>query len=209
LQRKELDPILGGGYVAYCSPTGTCHRASSVSIKVPNGLVYGVDRLIYVPSSIDGKVRVFSLSAATKMLELVNTIELGMPLDNLAVDANGDMWVPGFPDAWSFMRWLANPLEEAAASTLMRVSEIRDWNRDEVRTTEYIKAKYKVDKMLEDREMKVVSGITTVRHDVKTGRLFMGSKLFGHELLEELADELQVYWMLTLWSANLDESSYQ
>ena len=171
--------------------------------------MHGVNRLIYVPSSIDGKVRVFSLSAATKMLELVNTIELGMPLDNLAVDANGDMWVPGFPDAWSFMRWLANPLEEAAVSTLMRVSEIRDWNRDEVRTTEYVKAKYKVDKMLEDREMKVVSGITTVRHDVKTGRLFMGSKSSCDELLEELTDGMQVYWMLALWSANPDESSCQ
>ena len=173
---RELDPILGGGYVTYCSPTGNCHRASRGTIKFANGLVRGVDGLIYVPSSVDGKVRIFRLDRTTNMLIHLNTIELRMPLDNLAVDANGDIWVPGAPDAISLMRWIASPQEEKSPNTVLRISLAGGWNNNGQKKAGLSKATYKVDKILEDAETKVMSGITTVRTDVKTGRLFMGGK---------------------------------
>ncbi|KAF2676882.1 calcium-dependent phosphotriesterase [Lentithecium fluviatile CBS 122367] len=167
--RKKLDPILGGGNLAYCSSTSSCHRASPLNLKFPNGLVRGADGLIYVPSTIDGKVRVFRLNSANELLQHIDTIELRMPLDNLAVDANGDLWVPGAPDFWSLMRWVEHPLVEPAKVAVLRVKKVGGWKNSGKGNTEYV-----VEKMLEDGEVKVLSGITTVRHDVKTGRLFMG-----------------------------------
>jgi hypothetical protein len=35
---------------------------------------------------------------------------------------------------------------------------------------------YRVEKMLEDREGTTIGGATTVRHDSKTGRLFVGGE---------------------------------
>jgi hypothetical protein len=35
--------------------------------------------------------------------------------------------------------------------------------------------KYEVKKMLEDRESAVLNGATTVLHDIKTGKLFIGA----------------------------------
>ena len=35
---------------------------------------------------------------------------------------------------------------------------------------------YRVEKVIEDKDAKVLSGSTTVRHDVKTGRLFVSGK---------------------------------
>jgi hypothetical protein len=42
---------------------------------------------------------------------------------------------------------------------------------------------YEVKKMLEDREAKTLAGVTAIRHDVKTGRLFMSSKYNGKKLV--------------------------
>jgi hypothetical protein len=120
------------------------------------------------------------------MLESINTIDLHMGLDNLSVDPNGDIWVPGFPDIWSVIGWMANPLEENALSTIFRIRMAEGWKKDGLRAAEYAQAEYAVDKMLEDREAKVVGGITTARHDVKTGRLFLGSKLFNDGVLQNL-----------------------
>jgi hypothetical protein len=111
------------------------------------------------------------------MLIHIDTIELRMPLDNLAVDANGDMWVPGAPDAWKLLNWIANPLDVKSPNSVLKIGSVRGWGRADLGSNKHAKTEYTVDKMLEDGESKIVSGITTVRHDVKTGRLFMGSKL--------------------------------
>ncbi|KAJ4307399.1 hypothetical protein N0V94_009736, partial [Neodidymelliopsis sp. IMI 364377] len=86
--RKQLEPLIGGGTIAYCSASGTCHSATAApswdirkNLKFPNGLTRGDDGLIYVPSSADGSVRVFSLQP-NQTLQLLHTIRVGMPLDN-------------------------------------------------------------------------------------------------------------------------------
>ena len=160
MKRKKLDYLIGGGNVAYCSGSA-CFPATVDTLKFPNGLTRGKDGLIYVPSSVDGKVHVFELQS-DKMLKKVDAIPVGMPLDNISPDLNGDLWVAGFPSMFKMMKAFEHPFEYDSPSTIFRIKKMP--------------AAYRVDKLLEDDEGKIVSGVTTVRHDVKTGRLFMGCK---------------------------------
>tara|TARA_R110002003_G_scaffold296_2_gene18592 strand:+ start:1147 stop:2304 length:1158 start_codon:yes stop_codon:yes gene_type:complete len=196
--RRELDPFIGGGDVAYCSPSGACHTAVTGSepveqlpkdlrpaqplykeylstllshlpkpgLKFPNGLTRGFDGLIYVPSSVDGRIRVYTLTNANT-LKLIDEIHTGMPLDNISPDANGDLYVAGFPNFLKVTKALADPLNLDAPATVLRIRKTVDVERRKV--------DYRVEKVLEDGEGKVLSGSTTVRHDVKTGRLWIGA----------------------------------
>jgi hypothetical protein len=161
--------ITGGGSVAYCSPTGTCHTASSNNrLKYPNGLSKGTDGLVYVPSSADGTVKVFSLQH-DNTLKLEHNIRTGIPLDNISPDANGDIYAAAFPIMMKTFKGLADPYGETSPSTVIRI-------RKTVANELDGEARYVVEKIIEDREGEIISGATTVRHDVKTGRLFIGGK---------------------------------
>ncbi|KAH7084118.1 hypothetical protein FB567DRAFT_528431 [Paraphoma chrysanthemicola] len=198
--RRELDPIIGGGDVAFCALNGECHTAvdgtepveqlpkelraaqpkykeyldsllsnlPKPGLKFPNGLTRGFDGLIYLPSSVDGRVRVYAPTKANT-LKVIEEIHVGMPLDNISPDANGDLYVPGFPDYLQVKKALDDPLNPdlRAPASVMRIRKTVD--------VEKKKVLYHVDKVLEDKEGKVLTGSTTVRHDVKTGRLWIGA----------------------------------
>jgi hypothetical protein len=162
--------ITGGGSVAYCSPTGACHTASSNNrLKYPNGLSKGTDGLIYVPSSADGTVKVFSLQH-DKTLKLEHNIRTGIPLDNISPDANGDLYAAAFPIAMKTLKGMADPYGKTTPSTVIRISKAVENEFDDAQ------ARYVVEKVIEDKEGEIISGATTVRHDVKTGRLFIGGE---------------------------------
>jgi hypothetical protein len=55
--------------------------------------------------------------------------------------------------------------------TIWRIRKTVDVGKSGVRSVDY-----RVEKVLEDKDSKVLSGSTTVRHDVKTGRLFISGK---------------------------------
>ncbi|KAH3996503.1 hypothetical protein HBI56_137760 [Parastagonospora nodorum] len=198
--RRELDPIIGGGTVAFCNLNSECHtavtgaepaielplaaknpeplykeyltKALSVfpkpGLKFPNGLTRGFDNLIYVPSTIDGQIRVYALTPSNT-LQLIDTIRTGMPLDNISPDANGDLYVAGFPDFRAALKGLHDPLNVDAPSSVLRIRKTVDVERQKV--------DYRVEKVVEDKSGKVISGATSVRHDVKTGRLFIGAAI--------------------------------
>jgi hypothetical protein len=123
-----------------------------------------------VPSSVDGYIRVYALTSSN-LLQHIDTIRTGMPIDNISPDARGDLYVPGFPSMKAAMAGMNDPLNKSVPSTILRIRKIVDVERKKV--------DYRVEKVLEDREGKIISGATTVRHDVKTGRLFMGGKLYS------------------------------
>ncbi|KAJ6199359.1 serum paraoxonase/arylesterase-like protein [Bipolaris maydis] len=200
--RREFDYFIGGGNVAYCSGTGLCHPAYSGNevdestlkpttpdlpsymphlkralsfviprpdLKFPNGLTRGADGLFYVPSAIDGQIRVFALEPQNNnTLRLLDTIHVGMPLDNISPDANGDLYVPGFPNLAQTGKSFSDPYNEISPVTIWRIRKTVD---EGTKSREY-----KVEKVIEDKASKVLSGSTTVRHDVKTGRLFVSGK---------------------------------
>ncbi|KAF2450346.1 hypothetical protein P171DRAFT_439012 [Karstenula rhodostoma CBS 690.94] len=166
--RRELDNYIGGGGVTYCSSASTCFPVTPPrTFRMPNGLARGADGLIYVPSTITGTIFVYSLTPSVEpasippTFTLVDTIHVGMPLDNLALDASGDLWIPGFPFGAQTIKWVEDPVKNKFAATVWKIKKV-----DGV---------YGLEKVLEDREAGILNGITTVRHDVKTGRLFLAA----------------------------------
>jgi hypothetical protein len=210
-QRLKLDYFIGGGNVAYCDGAGTCHPAydgredseatlknsldepiyrkylnqaliylPKSKLKFPNGLARGRDGLFYVPSTVDGQIRVLALQP-DKTLRLIDTIHVGMPLDNISPDANGDMYVAGFPNLLQSVKGLGDPYNEISPATIWRIRKTVDAGKGGVKSVDY-----RVEKVIEDREGKVLSGSTTVRHDVKTGRLFVSGKSMVMVLFEKI-----------------------
>lgn len=144
-----------------CGADNKCH--SGPSNRFPNGIVRGQDGLYYVSSSIKGKVSVYSLDANHKFTQ-IDEIDIRMPLDNLSVDANGDILAAAFPDVLKLVTSTDDPTTSIPAAAF----RIRKFD------TEDGGWRYVVTKVLEDIEAKVLSASTTVVHDPKTGRLFFG-----------------------------------
>ena len=153
----HLSPFRKTGDISYCDarscrPVGTGH-------SFPNGLALALDGLLYVPSSFSGNIKVYSTSSDGAIVQ-VDTIKLPYPLDNLSVDANGDIWVPGLPRVQETLASFDNPLGPTPAATIFRIHKTSA-------------GKYVVDKILEDSKGEVLPGATAVIHDVGTGRLFV------------------------------------
>ena len=164
--RKGFDLLLGGGSLAYCSAAGKCHLAAEKGFAYPNGIVRGHDGLFYVPNSFSNKIKVLDLLPDLTLKE-TGTIPIGMPIDNLNVDANGDIWGAGMPKASKTFASFADPFNVDAPSTIWRIRKRRDGLGHEV------------EKMLEDRDATFLGTATVAAHDVKTGRLFIGGGFAG------------------------------
>jgi len=54
--------------------------------------------------------------------------------------------------------------------TIWRIRKTVDVGENGVRSVDY-----RIEKVIEDKESEVLAGSTTVRHDAKTGRLFIGA----------------------------------
>ncbi|KAH7398376.1 hypothetical protein BKA66DRAFT_452991 [Pyrenochaeta sp. MPI-SDFR-AT-0127] len=72
---------------------------------------------------------------------------------------------------------------QGCAGEYVRIRKLVDTGPDNLRSVDY-----HVDKVIEDRESKVLAGCTTVRHGAKTGRaktgrLFIGSAIHPYLVL--------------------------
>jgi hypothetical protein len=150
--------FLGGGTVAYCNFT-SCHIAADRGFTFPNGMVKGADGMYYVPNIFANKISVMELGSDL-MLKETAVIRVGMPVDNLSVDENGDLWAAAFPKAPEMSAALADPFNKHPRSTIWRIKKQN--------------SSYVVKKMVEDRDTVAISGATTAVHDTRTGRLFIG-----------------------------------
>jgi hypothetical protein len=128
----------------------------------PNGLTRGKDGLFYIPSSMEDRIRVMELQTDLSLKE-VAVIRTGMAVDNLSTDRNGDIYAAAFPKGLKMLASLKDPYKLNSPSTIFRIRKTEDG--------------YEVKKVLEDMEGRLVGGATVARHDVKTGRLFMGGEL--------------------------------
>jgi len=161
---RELAFLTGGGSVAYCGFNNQCHIANNHKSWFANGVVKGHDGLYYVAQSAGGKIYVYSLQEDHSLLK-IDEINVGMGLDNLSVDDNGDLFVAGFPKVLALVKALEDPLTTEVPSTIFRIKKSVDGEG---------KATYEVTKALEDIEGKVLPGSTVAVHDVKTDTFFMG-----------------------------------
>lgn len=124
-----------------------------------------------------GRIGVYSLSSTG--LTKVDEIEIGMPLDNLSVDANGDIFAVAFPDMFKLIKAVNSAAETKVPGTVWRIRRVVS-ERGKVKASGT--GNYHVWKVLEDGEGSVMATGTTVAvHDAKTGRIFLGS-VFGEHL---------------------------
>jgi hypothetical protein len=128
----------------------------------PNGIKRGKDGVVYIPSAFTNSIQVRELQGDGS-LKLLHDIKIGMPVDNLAVDSKGDIYAAGMPKILELMETLDDPFNKFALSTVFRISKSPKG--------------YVHEKVVEDKERRVLSGVGTARHDAKTGRIFMGGKL--------------------------------
>ncbi|KAF2462512.1 serum paraoxonase/arylesteras-like protein [Lindgomyces ingoldianus] len=153
--RKKLDPLLGGGSLTYHDDWWDTYVTTPKKIPIPGGLVRGNDDRIYVPSVIDGKIRVFELQEGGQYKQ-VHVIKMGMPIEHLTVDSKGDFWAVG--------RSKYDPTGRSSSSSIFKIEKFEErWP-----------IRYVTTKILEDRDRKAINGASVVRYDARQKRLYLG-----------------------------------
>jgi hypothetical protein len=94
----------------------------------------------------------------------LDTIDLQTPLDNMYVDSEGSLFVPGLPKVLHVFKALGTGEKVSIPSTIFRIRNLGGSK----------KRQFEVRKVLEDGDGRVLPGATAVVHDVKTRRLFLG-----------------------------------
>ena len=185
--------LLGVGTLAHCHlSSGSCTTSLSEGLRYPNGIVKPTrpSNALYIANTAKGFMS-FHLISPSHHTSFKNSkpynqstvstvrkpIEIGMPIDNLSVDSNGDIYVAGLPKMYQLIKAMSNPEKEAnVASSVFRIRKV--YVKDEGLGKELgmeggSRIQHVVEKVLEDREGKVLPAASTVVHDVKTGRLWL------------------------------------
>lgn len=89
-QWREVSFIFGSGSVGHCKSNGECKIAYPKG-SFPNGVVKGHDGLYYVSQTTSSRITVLSLQDDGTLLK-VDEIVVGMGVDNLSIDDNGDIF---------------------------------------------------------------------------------------------------------------------
>ncbi|KAJ4174247.1 hypothetical protein NW754_004662 [Fusarium falciforme] len=141
------------GLKSNLSPYSETATPSSATPKLANNL-------IYIPCSLSGTIFIYRI-LPDNTLEKVDEVKTGYSIDNLSVDANGDIWVAAFPVGVAIFKAYEDPYNSFPPAAALRVRKVD--------------GKYVVDKVIEDGKGEFLPAATTVVHDAKTGRLFFSS----------------------------------
>ena len=154
--------------MGYCDLTG-CRLLTSAPQAYSNGIIKGSDGLIYVAHSATGDVQVHELHLESSSLKLLDTVKIPYPIDNLAQDSNGDIFLASFPVLHKFLASTATPFDIMPPTSAWKISKDKN-------------GAYEAEKILED-DGSVLPAATTVVHDPQTGRLFLGGECMIEVLL--------------------------
>ncbi|KAH7310629.1 hypothetical protein B0I35DRAFT_470483 [Stachybotrys elegans] len=155
-----LGVAFGGTSLTYCrSDTGKCHFVAEKSFNIADGVALGHNGLFYVGDMGLGLIKVYRL--VEQQLVYVDTIHLQVPIDNLAVDSQGSIIAATMPDTLQTLGVIANPYDGLTAPFAAWKLEPEEGNT------------YKVTKMIEDRDGKVLPSASVAIHDAQTQRLFL------------------------------------
>ncbi|PMD46608.1 hypothetical protein L207DRAFT_561906 [Hyaloscypha variabilis F] len=192
---RPLQTLLGAGTLAYCHlSNGTCTTSLSSDLKYPNGIAKpsNPSNSLYIANTAKGFVSFHLISPVhhpslnhskpynpSTVSPVRKPIKLGMPIDNLSVDSNGDIFVTGFPNIFGVIRAMSHPEQETdVASSVFRIRKRYVRNEKVAKELGFEdgkggKIEHVVEKVIEDREGKVLPAASTVVHDVKTGNLWL------------------------------------
>jgi hypothetical protein len=179
------------GTLAHCYLNGSCFTSLDSELKYPNGIVKPAGNQLFIANSAKGFVsshvmapfRSLFLNHSINAPRIItpdhHPIKIGMPIDNLSADSKGHIFVAGFPDMLGVLKAMRNADKETnVASTVFRIRRILV--RDEKIEKEFglepgrgNRVENIVEKVIEDREGKVLPAASTAVHDVKTGNLWL------------------------------------
>lgn len=154
--RRKLDPIVGGGNLVYYDDWLDRYTATPKKFPIPGMILRGMDDRIYVPSVIDGKIRVFQ-NQEDRSFKQVYSIKIGMPVTSLTLDANGHLWAVG-----------RSKYDKEGINSRNAIFKIEQFDNRQLR--------YTVTKILEDKEGTTVKGASVAVYDAKTKRIFLSGK---------------------------------
>ncbi|KAI8717131.1 hypothetical protein NCS52_00787700 [Fusarium sp. LHS14.1] len=157
--KYNLSPVFRNGDAIFCDAETGCQTVVQ-GFKWPNGITRDKNNLIYIPCSLSGTIFIYRV-LPDNTLEKVDEVKTGYSMDNLSVDANGDIWVAAFPIGFAIFKAYEDPYNYVPPATALRVRKVD--------------GKYVVEKVIEDAEGGFLPATTTVVHDAKTGRLFFSS----------------------------------
>jgi hypothetical protein len=113
------------------------------SLRFPNGLVLDKEGLVYVAMTAAPYIGVYRFSAESKLKEF-DRIHVGMPVDNLSMDSNGEIWAAGILKMFELIESIGDPFNKHSPATVFKI-----------RKTSV--GKYETTKALEDGEAKAVN----------------------------------------------------
>lgn len=165
---RVLELFTGGGSVSYCqSETGQCHIARKEGCNFPNGITNIGQGQFVVSQTGKGTLIGYSMQEG-QMIE-THEIELGLPLDNLAVDEERNIFIAGIPNARHLGQAMNAPYDFSSPSTAFSVPG-RTFQEGQ-------QGESKIVKVLEDRDGTQLPTATVVVHDARTERLFFAGVL--------------------------------
>jgi arylesterase / paraoxonase len=172
--------------VGYCDQSA-CNIAYA-GLKLPNGLLRAEDGLIYVPSTLDGTINVFSLGD-NHLLQKASEIKVSYPIDNLSVDKNGDIYAAAFPKIYKWAESTKAPFDVHPPTAVFRIRKSSREDGGERDPYLELNAEYVVEKVLED-DGTFVAGVTSAVHDAETGRIFLSGVMSPYiAICESLAHD--------------------
>ncbi|KAJ5952122.1 uncharacterized protein N7479_010535 [Penicillium vulpinum] len=165
----DLGMLIGSGSLTYCrSDTGKCHVAANKGFSFANGIAQE-NGLYYVAHSVTGIVTVHKLVG--DQLVQVDKIYTGYPIDNLSLDADGNLLAAAIPNAIAFMKSMDDPRRVVAPATVLAINGIAT----QLRT--HSGKDCEVSKLVEDKNAKWLPTSTVVVRDAKSHRLFLGGAM--------------------------------
>jgi len=150
------------------SSVGYCHLEEGCKYALPsthssNGIASAPNGTVYVGDSNFGGVIVLERQTDNTLV-LTESIATDCALDNLSVDADGQVWAAAIPKALMTLNHIAHP-ELTAPSVAYRLTINTGVNA-------FYGEKYKVETVFAD-DGTLMTGITTTAYDSKRKRLFM------------------------------------
>ncbi|KDR75055.1 hypothetical protein GALMADRAFT_523479 [Galerina marginata CBS 339.88] len=145
-----------------------CHIAEGCKYALPNthasnGIASAPNGTVYVANSIYGGVIVLERQTDNTLV-LTESIATDCAIDNLSVDADGQLWAAALPKALMALNHIAHP-ELSSPSAAYRISINTGVNA-------FYGEKYKVETVFAD-DGSLMTGLTTTAYDSKRKRLFM------------------------------------
>lgn len=163
---RALELLVGGGSVSYCnSDSGQCQIVTRENCNMANGIVNIGNGHFLVSQSGTGVVVAYQLQGE-KMIQ-AGVLDLEVPLDNLSLDPEGNIFVAAFPNVRYLWEAMRNPYTFSSPAAAFKISP------QALRAERQGDNEFPVLKLVEDRDGKKLPTTTVVVHDAKTNRLFL------------------------------------